>query len=218
MWQHSACLGVTQADAEKEDFQFVCIDCKRKEEDAKKPKIPSLKFKVSPKNNKTKVYDQDAINGLSNSSASPEVSDVAGVSTVPHSTIRVEVPKRAVDVIPVANGSTQAHTDPTNTVKLNNGISNVQQPHFIKEQESQAQPQSNGIGVKHHVPTPETLIKITTINGIGNVHTEEIIKPEMNGTGNAISNKETSKPKTNGVPENMDTPMTESNDVEMVNA
>ena len=46
VWQHSACLGISQAAAEKEDFHFVCRDCKRKEEDAKKPKIPSLKFKV----------------------------------------------------------------------------------------------------------------------------------------------------------------------------
>ena len=44
VWQHSACLGIPQEDAEKDDFHFVCQDCKQREEDAKKPKIPSLKF------------------------------------------------------------------------------------------------------------------------------------------------------------------------------
>lgn len=47
VWQHSKCLGIKQVDAEKEDFHFVCKDCKRKEEEAKRPKIPSLKFRVS---------------------------------------------------------------------------------------------------------------------------------------------------------------------------
>ena len=47
MWQHSACLGISQAEAEKDDFHFICQDCKRREEDAKKPKIPSLKFRLA---------------------------------------------------------------------------------------------------------------------------------------------------------------------------
>jgi len=45
VWQHSKCLGISKSAAEKEDFHFVCRDCRRKEEDAKKPKI-SLKFRV----------------------------------------------------------------------------------------------------------------------------------------------------------------------------
>ena len=48
MWQHSACLGISQVEAEKDDFHFICQDCRRREEDAKKPKIPSLKFRVAP--------------------------------------------------------------------------------------------------------------------------------------------------------------------------
>ena len=46
MWQHSACLGFSQTEAEKEDFHFICADCTRRAEDAKKPKIPSLKFHI----------------------------------------------------------------------------------------------------------------------------------------------------------------------------
>ncbi|MCJ1286241.1 hypothetical protein MMC26_005586 [Xylographa opegraphella] len=60
VWQHSSCLGISQADAEKEDFHFICNDCKRKREDAKKPKIPPLKFKVgsssSPPSDKSILY------------------------------------------------------------------------------------------------------------------------------------------------------------------
>ncbi|MCJ1387537.1 hypothetical protein MMC18_000380 [Xylographa bjoerkii] len=60
VWQHSSCLGISQAEAEKEDFHFICSDCKRKREDAKKPKIPPLKFKVgsssSPPSDKSTIY------------------------------------------------------------------------------------------------------------------------------------------------------------------
>ncbi|OQU98480.1 hypothetical protein CLAIMM_04265 [Cladophialophora immunda] len=45
VWQHSKCLGIPKSAAEKDDFHFICKDCRRKEEDAKKPKI-SLKFRV----------------------------------------------------------------------------------------------------------------------------------------------------------------------------
>ena len=47
VWQHSKCLGISKAAAEKDDFHFVCDDCKRREEKANQPKI-SLKFKVTP--------------------------------------------------------------------------------------------------------------------------------------------------------------------------
>ena len=47
VWQHSKCLGISKAAAEKDDFHFVCDDCKKKEDRANQPKI-SLKFKVTP--------------------------------------------------------------------------------------------------------------------------------------------------------------------------
>jgi hypothetical protein len=47
VWQHSNCLGISKADAEKDDFHLICQDCKRKAEDANKPKLPPLKFRLS---------------------------------------------------------------------------------------------------------------------------------------------------------------------------
>lgn len=67
VWQHSACLSISQTDAEKDDFHFICQDCKRREEDAKKPKIPSLKFHIgsssSPPQQKPKVVIPGANEG-----------------------------------------------------------------------------------------------------------------------------------------------------------
>lgn len=68
VWQHSKCLGISQEEAEKDDFHFVCSDCKRKEEEAHMPKIPPLKFRVSasaspssvpPAGKKRKVDEDD---------------------------------------------------------------------------------------------------------------------------------------------------------------
>ncbi|MCJ1407633.1 hypothetical protein MMC19_001704 [Ptychographa xylographoides] len=60
VWQHSSCLGISQTEAEKEDFHFICSDCKRKIEDAKKPKIPPLKFRLgassSPPSDKSTIH------------------------------------------------------------------------------------------------------------------------------------------------------------------
>lgn len=44
VWQHSKCHGVTPDQASSDDFAFVCHACQKKEEDEKKPKIPSLKL------------------------------------------------------------------------------------------------------------------------------------------------------------------------------
>ena len=77
VWQHSACLGISQAEAEKEDFHFICHDCKRREEDAKKPKIPSLKFHIgsssSPPSQKPKAAAPE-INGIKKCKVSDEPS------------------------------------------------------------------------------------------------------------------------------------------------
>ena len=45
VWQHSKCHHFSPKQVEKDGFHFVCVPCKRKEEDAKKPKIPPLKLK-----------------------------------------------------------------------------------------------------------------------------------------------------------------------------
>ncbi|KAK4987121.1 hypothetical protein LTR50_004817 [Elasticomyces elasticus] len=46
IWQHSKCHGIRKEAAERDDFHFVCRDCKRKEEDSKKPKIPPLRLRI----------------------------------------------------------------------------------------------------------------------------------------------------------------------------
>ena len=44
VWQHSKCHGFSPKQAEDLGFSFVCGTCKRKEEEAKRPKIPPIKL------------------------------------------------------------------------------------------------------------------------------------------------------------------------------
>lgn len=47
VWQHSKCHNISASQADKEDFQFICSSCKRKEEQEKLPKLPPLKLRLN---------------------------------------------------------------------------------------------------------------------------------------------------------------------------
>ena len=105
VWQHSACLGISQAEAEKDDFHFICGDCKRREEDAKKPKIPALKFRLgsssSPPSDKT-----IRVNGIANEPKKRESED--GHARLPPMRKFSHVYVQADAVNPLGRGQPQA--------------------------------------------------------------------------------------------------------------
>lgn len=95
IWQHSKCNGIKEADAEREDFHFVCSDCKRKAEDAKKPRI-SLKLgrtSSSPKTEKTERNSGYAhVNGgVAMDGSGKEVNGSANATSSPSSTTQPPV-------------------------------------------------------------------------------------------------------------------------------
>ncbi|TAQ88317.1 hypothetical protein B7494_g3340 [Chlorociboria aeruginascens] len=48
IWQHSKCVGVSQTEAEREDFHFICTTCKRRAEDTERAKNqPPIKIKLN---------------------------------------------------------------------------------------------------------------------------------------------------------------------------
>lgn len=49
IWQHSRCVGVSQAEAERDDFHFVCKTCVRRAEDEERAKThPPIKIRFNP--------------------------------------------------------------------------------------------------------------------------------------------------------------------------
>ncbi|KAI4164697.1 MAG: hypothetical protein LQ342_001672 [Letrouitia transgressa] len=69
VWQHSACLGISQAAAERDDFHFICRDCQRRAEDAAKPKIPPLRFHFGSSSSPPSRKRGSENDGLQNNSA-----------------------------------------------------------------------------------------------------------------------------------------------------
>ncbi|KUJ20385.1 uncharacterized protein LY89DRAFT_552514, partial [Mollisia scopiformis] len=48
VWQHSKCVGVSESEADNEDFHFICQTCKRRAEDAERAKThPPIKIKIN---------------------------------------------------------------------------------------------------------------------------------------------------------------------------
>ncbi|KAL2828928.1 hypothetical protein BDW59DRAFT_142520 [Aspergillus cavernicola] len=70
VWQHSKCLGIAQSEAEREDFHLICRDCKRREEEAKLPKLPPLKFRVGSSPSSDAAAEGHRIDGSPTASTS----------------------------------------------------------------------------------------------------------------------------------------------------
>lgn len=84
IWQHSKCVGVSEADADREDFHFICKTCERRARDAERAKThPPIKIKLSrpgsssspmpPKQNGSPARPSQAIsNGSPSLHSSPQ--------------------------------------------------------------------------------------------------------------------------------------------------
>ncbi|PSN73223.1 hypothetical protein BS50DRAFT_482251 [Corynespora cassiicola Philippines] len=73
VWQHSKCNKITAAQAERDDFHFICGRCKRKNEEAKQPK---LKIKLN-------AASPNARPGQTNGADQPTPFQSFGSSTAP---------------------------------------------------------------------------------------------------------------------------------------
>ena len=71
IWQHSKCVGVSQAEADREDFYFICNTCDRKAMDAERAKSqPPIKIKLSrPGSSSPAVPFQKSFSGNSDGGA-----------------------------------------------------------------------------------------------------------------------------------------------------
>lgn len=192
VWQHSACLGIFQADAEKDDFHFVCDDCKRREEDAKKPKIPALKFRIgsssSPPSDKT-----IRVNGVGSESRKrkaedghpylPPVKKFSHVHVQPHDVNQPShgQPRAALDGMHggLMNGPTlspqgQLPLPPHQNGHITQGappppgLASPPRPASYANGYAQQAPQTNGYATQSHHPQPDTSLPNTPL---GPTHT-----------------------------------------------
>jgi hypothetical protein len=101
IWQHSKCVGVSQTEADRDDFHFICKTCERRAKDEERAKThPPIKIKLN----------------RPGSSSSPVPPKQNG--------------SPAVVVKPLANGSPSLHSSPQKTQQVVSGtqVSPVQYP------------------------------------------------------------------------------------------
>ena len=92
VWQHSACHGITREQAERDDFQFKCRDCKQRMENPIPP--IKLKFGASPKAQKEKTETGNqvapALNGAGLTRTSPALVPMSAQLPPPMNGTRVQ--------------------------------------------------------------------------------------------------------------------------------
>jgi hypothetical protein len=75
IWQHSKCLKVSQAEAERDDFHFICSTCQRRARDAERAKTyPPIKITLKRPGSSSSPT-QSKINGSADLNLSPKVSN-----------------------------------------------------------------------------------------------------------------------------------------------
>lgn len=145
VWQHSKCHGFTPKQAEHNDFIFVCSTCKRKEEDAKKPKLPTLKLhhrpstspdskKATPRPVSANGQHQDVFPPNQHTRPSPASS--ANGLPFPHNGSTAQQPHR---MPPVGNFAPQSQPQPAQQWNGSPQPAYQNQPHLGNGQQHYAQ-------------------------------------------------------------------------------
>ncbi|KAL2157439.1 hypothetical protein VTH06DRAFT_6131 [Thermothelomyces fergusii] len=135
-WQHSKCLGISEEEADKEDFHFICSSCRRRQEAADDSRPRMIKIKV---NNHHQASDNPT-------SQQPVSESTATSQRQPEEESVVELdPRPTLDA--TANGS--------EAVSTNQGR-NVQETQQSSASNSREQ-ETNDDAAKHCAPTQEPI-------------------------------------------------------------
>ncbi|KAI9710919.1 MAG: hypothetical protein M1820_002354 [Bogoriella megaspora] len=178
VWQHSKCHGIAVAEAERDDFHFVCADCKRRDEEAKRPKTP-LKIRLSSSRN----TEDHPMNGTSTSNITNGISTDGPIISRKLESVMVSPPRphHPDTVTSVRSGpslSPQGQGAAPPGMYRPNGIPDLHQPHWNGHPpDSPARPSSSsqamGLAITNGMtagsPSPQNMT-----NGVtnGTVHSE----------------------------------------------
>lgn len=84
IWQHSKCVKVSQAEAERDDFKFVCSDCRRRAEDEERAKNqPPIKITIKRPGSSASPNVPFKANGTQAPVIPPVIGNANNVSNLP---------------------------------------------------------------------------------------------------------------------------------------
>ena len=102
-WQHSKCLGIDEADADRDDFHFICNSCRRREDGADELRPRIIKLKVNRHEQPGSPPREQA------------VEESAAISQEPRTQLVVELQSRPLSALP--DGSDQLPPAPSSGFK-----------------------------------------------------------------------------------------------------
>ncbi len=119
VWQHTKCVGVSDEDAGREDFHFICSTCKRREMDAEEEKNkPKITFKLNHNQVSPKSEQEQNQQRLLANDGSPKMMQYGDLSPAKQRQVHSSPTRpphdtqgngnRALPPIPFANGQAQA--------------------------------------------------------------------------------------------------------------
>lgn len=84
-WQHSKCLGISEEEADREDFHFICRTCRRRQEaaDDSRPRMIKLKVNNNHQASNNPTSQQPAIESTAASQQQSEGQSAAGPNSRP---------------------------------------------------------------------------------------------------------------------------------------
>lgn len=183
IWQHSKCAGVSKADAERSDFNFVCTTCVRRAKDAERAKTqPPIKIKINrpgssssvapPKENGTPtVFAPTSANGQFNGQSPQSLQSSPAKKCLPQlaswQTGPIQSPKFSTHPqqssqlpslgSPQLNGSVPKSTSPSISPHKNPFSSHPGNGNIVTPQQSFAHPTSAHAFSSPHPQSPTNL-------------------------------------------------------------
>ncbi|KAK4131963.1 hypothetical protein BT67DRAFT_444374 [Trichocladium antarcticum] len=97
-WQHSKCLGIDEADADRDDFHFICNSCRQRDHAADEPRPRIIKIKVNRQEQPGSPPREHAAESTATSQQAP-------------TQLVVELQSRPATALPVGVGQLRAAAD-----------------------------------------------------------------------------------------------------------
>jgi PHD-finger len=157
IWQHTKCVGVSEVEADGDDFHFICKSCKRRTEETQKAKHrPTIKLKLNRPSSSSAATPHET-NGSPSRTPSQLANGSSGLSISPHKSnpfYQASLPKSTYDS-PYGKGgfgSIQVQIPSVN-------YSSTATPSQAKEKPSNLSwPHMNGSSPAHPFPSPTSHI------------------------------------------------------------
>jgi hypothetical protein len=177
IWQHSKCAGIEEAEAERQDFHFVCSRCERREREQAAPDRPTpIKLKVhrssSPHSSPSNEVRQSIVVELPAKASDPGSSTQLPPGATNASVNAIETAKAnglANGLVPSLPQTSQLHSEELPVINDKAGSASSGREAMLRKNEETGHPADSGNATTFGVKTPSQQQNGGQSNGLGTV-------------------------------------------------